>query len=347
MNLSAAGLDAIASHEGFRERAYPDPGSANGLPVTIGFGSTRWEDGSPIQLGQTVSRERAKHMMARELEAIEQTVGELVKVPLTQGQFDALCSFVYNVGAGAFKASTLLRLLNAGNTAGAADEFLRWNKNDGSVMPGLTKRREAERALFLSRADKPVSELGTPNTMSPFIIPALDMLVRAVPTIADLFKGETPSKVAERNIEAVKVIADKVIPIVLQASGQTNVQAAAEAAVADPKVAADMDAAARREYFELQRVSVKEARDFAVQYAQTKDVRTVVGRFTFLEFFTLFIVAMAAVFLGWLLHLGLLEGALLGSVVTLVVIAGFVEPRKFWLGLPAGEPPEDGPKRGQ
>lgn len=341
MNLSAAGLDAIASHEGFRERAYPDPGSSNGLPVTIGFGSTRWEDGSPIQLGQTVSRERAKHLMARELEAIEQTVGELVKVPLTQGQFDALCSFVYNVGAGAFKASSLLRMLNGGNAREAAEEFLRWNKNDGTVMPGLVKRREAERAMFLS-APPVVSPITTPDKpMSPFIIPALDMLVRAVPTIADLFKGEAPSKVAERNIDAVKVIADKVIPIVLEASGQTNVQAAAEAAVADPKVAADMDAAARREYFELQRVSVKEARDFAMQYAQTKDVRTVVGRFTFLEVLSLTLLLISSAFGSALLYLDLLKGELLGAIVMLVVVAGFSDIRRFWLGLPASEPPKD------
>ncbi len=193
--------------------------------------------------------------------------------------------------------------------------------------------------------DKPPTPIATlppaSKPMSPFVIPALDALARLVPTIADLFKGEAPSKVAERNVDVVKAIADKVIPIVVQATGAPNVQAAVEAAQADPKVASDIDAAARREYFELQRVSVREAREFAVAYAQAKDVRTVVGRFTFLEFLTLVIVAVSATLTGWLIHERLLVGELLGAVVTLVLVAGFVDVRRFWLGLPAADPPKD------
>lgn len=174
--------------------------------------------------------------------------------------------------------------------------------------------------------------------MSPFILPALDILARAVPTIAELFKGEQPSKVAERNVEAVKVIADKVIPLVVAATGAPNVQAAAEAAQADPKVAGDIDAAARREYHELSQVSLREAREFGMAYSQLKDVRTVVGNFTFIEFLSLVLLAMSAGFGIALLNLGLLKGELLGAIVMLVVVAGFVEVRKYWLGLPAPEP---------
>ena len=80
----------------------------------------------------------------------ESDVSNLVKVKLTQGQFDALVSFAYNLGARALSTSTLLQKLNAGDYTGAADEFPRWNKAGGKVLPGLTWRREAERALFLS-----------------------------------------------------------------------------------------------------------------------------------------------------------------------------------------------------
>ncbi|KQD16250.1 lysozyme [Acinetobacter baumannii] len=72
-------------------------------------------------------------------------------MPLTQNQFDALVSLAYNIGSGAFKGSTLLKLLNKGDYKGAADQFLVWNKAGGKVMKGLVRRREAERALFLKK----------------------------------------------------------------------------------------------------------------------------------------------------------------------------------------------------
>lgn len=172
-------------------------------------------------------------------------------------------------------------------------------------------------------------------TMGPFVIPALSALAQLIPTVAELFKGESPSKVAERNVDAVRAIADKVLPIVLAATGAPNAQAAVEAVQADPALATKTDDALRREYYELQRVSIKEARQFAMDYAQVKDVRTVVGRLTFLELFTLIVVALSAVMVGGMMYLGLLAGELLGAVVTMVVVAGFVDTRKFWLGLPA------------
>ncbi|WP_312069487.1 lysozyme, partial [Acinetobacter sp.] len=79
------------------------------------------------------------------------SVNNLVKVPLSQNQFDALVSLTYNIGSTAFKNSTLLKKLNAKDYAGAADQFLRWNKGGGKVLKGLVRRREAERALFLKK----------------------------------------------------------------------------------------------------------------------------------------------------------------------------------------------------
>ncbi|EBG9759466.1 lysozyme, partial [Salmonella enterica] len=92
----------------------------------------------------------AERLLKTGLVGYENDVSRLVKVKLTQGQFDALVSFAYNLGARTLSTSTLLRKLNAGDYAGAADEFLRWNKAGGKVLNGLTRRREAERALFLS-----------------------------------------------------------------------------------------------------------------------------------------------------------------------------------------------------
>ncbi|NEP37557.1 lysozyme, partial [Moorena sp. SIO3B2] len=86
----------------------------------------------------------------QDLESSESTVSNLVKVSLTDNQFSALVSFVFNIGPTAFRRSTLLRKLNHGDDQGAANEFLRWNKGGGRVLLGLSKRREAERKLFLS-----------------------------------------------------------------------------------------------------------------------------------------------------------------------------------------------------
>jgi muramidase (phage lysozyme) len=191
---------------------------------------------------------------------------------------------------------------------------------------------------------KPMAPAIAAAILSPFAKPAMDALASLIPTLADLFKGETPSKVADRNVEAFKAIADKVLPIVLSSTGAPNAQAAVEAVQADPALASKADDALRREYYELQRVSIKEARDFAVSYAQITNVRTVVGRLTFLELFTLIVVALSAVMVGGMMYLGLLTGELLGAVVTMVVVAGFVDTRKFWLGLPAPDQRSEPPK---
>lgn len=97
-----------------------------------------------------IKQETAERLLKVGLVSYESDVSRLVKVSLTQGQFDALVSFTYNLGARSLSTSTLLRKLNAGDYAGAADEFMRWNKAGGKVLNGLTRRREAERALFLS-----------------------------------------------------------------------------------------------------------------------------------------------------------------------------------------------------
>lgn len=133
-------VDLVKSFEGFFDHAYQCPAGV----WTIGYGTTKG-----VKPGDRCTHEQAEQWLADELADKAERVDELVKVAVTQNQFDALCSFSYNVGSYALEKSTLLRKLNAGDIHGAADEFPRWNKGGGKVLPGLVRRRDAERALFL------------------------------------------------------------------------------------------------------------------------------------------------------------------------------------------------------
>ena len=146
MQTSDKGIALIKQFEGCKLTAYQDSVGA----WTIGYGWTQPVDGKSIRAGMTIKQETAERLLKTGLVSYESDVSRLVKVGLTQGQFDDLVSFTYNLGARSLSTSTLLRKLNAGDYAGAADEFLRWNKAGGKVLNGLTRRREAERALFLS-----------------------------------------------------------------------------------------------------------------------------------------------------------------------------------------------------
>lgn len=135
--------EIIKQSEGLRLEAYLCPAGV----LTIGYGHT----GSDVKEGSRVSREEAENLLTRDLERFEKDILKMVKVELTQNQFDALVSFTYNVGSGALKGSTLLKKLNAGSYMEAADEFLKWTKAGGKELPGLVKRRRTERALFLEK----------------------------------------------------------------------------------------------------------------------------------------------------------------------------------------------------
>lgn len=144
MKTSQAGIDLIHSFESLRLKAYPDPGSKDGKPWTNGWGST----GPDIKEGTVWTKEQADARFAKKLAEVEADVSRAVKVPLTQGQFDALVSFTYNLGAGSLRSSTLLKMLNEGYYSNAGLQLLRWTKNDGVEMGGLVRRRKAERKLF-------------------------------------------------------------------------------------------------------------------------------------------------------------------------------------------------------
>ncbi|MDX3740344.1 lysozyme [Pseudomonas sp.] len=143
MRTSQRGLSLIKSFEGLRLQAYQD---AVGV-WTIGYGTTRG-----VNAGMKISKEQAERMLLNDVQRFEPEVERLVNVSLSQNQWDALISFTYNLGSANLESSTLLRKLNAGNYTGAADQFPRWNKAGGRVLPGLVRRRAAEQALFMEVA---------------------------------------------------------------------------------------------------------------------------------------------------------------------------------------------------
>lgn len=144
MKISDDGIALIKEFEGLRLEAYPDP-ATGGDPWTIGVGHT----GPEVQPGLVISEEEADEFLRADLAKFERCVSLAVN-DVTQHQFDACVSLAFNIGCGNFGKSTLVRKIAQGDISGAADEFLRWNKAAGRVMAGLTRRREAERALFLS-----------------------------------------------------------------------------------------------------------------------------------------------------------------------------------------------------
>lgn len=139
MKTSSNGIELIKKYEGFRANAYKCPAGK----WTIGYGHTR-----TASIGQTITEIDAEELLKSDLGVSEWAVNHYVKVPLNQNQFDALVSFVFNVGYGNFKKSTLLKLLNQGNYEVARKEFYKWRKGGGKVLPGLVKRRAAEAELF-------------------------------------------------------------------------------------------------------------------------------------------------------------------------------------------------------
>ncbi len=149
MEISQNCLDLIKKWEGLFLNAYLDP---VGIP-TIGYGTTRYPDGQVVRLGERISERNAEAYLRYECSRIAREISPLIKVPVNQNQFDALVSFAYNVGTGAFQGSTLLRKLNQGDYQGAANEFSRWvNGVVNGVfqpLPGLVSRRADEQRLFL------------------------------------------------------------------------------------------------------------------------------------------------------------------------------------------------------
>ena len=144
MKIGPQGIALIQSYEKLRLRAYkPTPDDV----WTCGWGSTKG-----VTQDTVWTQDEADARFLNDVEWVEACINQNVKVPLTQQEFDALCSLVFNIGCGAFKTSTLLRLLNASDYDGAEHEFRRWDKQAGQVLAGLTRRRADEARLFEATA---------------------------------------------------------------------------------------------------------------------------------------------------------------------------------------------------
>lgn len=144
--VSAACLVGIAGYEGYRGEAYLP--TKNDRP-TIGFGETRG-----VKPGDRTTPERALVQLLKSTEGHAEAIRQCISVPLYQHEWDAYVSLAYNIGAGSFCKSTLVRKLNEKDYGGACGEILRWDKQAGKVLPGLTKRRQAEYAMCRGVRDK-------------------------------------------------------------------------------------------------------------------------------------------------------------------------------------------------
>lgn len=167
--------------EGFRDKAYPDPGSRDGTPWTIGYGQTEI-NGVAVKKGDTISEPLAASLLQTRHERLASRILGVVKVPLSQYQLATLVSFADNVGWGSpsvpgFSTSTLLKKLNAGDYNAVPGQLARWVNNDGAKMDGLVNRRAAEIGLwakgaFVSSAPvpampgNPIKELATPENLT-------------------------------------------------------------------------------------------------------------------------------------------------------------------------------------
>ena len=146
--LSQKGLDLIKQFEGLSLTPYVCAGGIN----TIGYGNTYYTNGKKVTLKDPkITPQQAEELLKHSLSTYEKAVDSFCRDDISQSQFDALVSFAYNLGAGALQKSTLIKKVNANpKDVTIADEFLKWNKANGTVLKGLTKRRQAEADLYFS-----------------------------------------------------------------------------------------------------------------------------------------------------------------------------------------------------
>lgn len=279
MQISARGLKLIADFEGLRLKAYPDPGTGN-EPWTIGYGTTVYPDGRKVKKGDVISPEQALDYLRHDSKKFSDAVNRAVRVPLNQNQFDALVSFTYNLGEGAFNRSTLLTKINSHNYRDAADEFGKWIYAGGRILAGLVRRRNAERDLFLTPvvaeptptppeppviADPVQPEKPKKGFMAPVLAALLPSLVSLIPELAKLFGGGPKT---QQNI----ALAEKVANIVVGATNAPNLQGAVELMQTNPQLLAAAKQAVKEVWFELAEAGgggIEGARSYNLKFAES------------------------------------------------------------------------------
>lgn len=199
MRTSANGRAAIRMREGVRLKAYRDSVGV----LTIGCGHTTAAGPPTVTAGLTITEAECDAILSRDLTKFEAVINALVKVPLSQNAFDALASFVFNVGGGAFAKSTLLKRLNAGDKAGAADQFLVWNKAGGKTLQGLVNRRRAERKQFLT-PDPATTGSPAPSPSPPATVPAAEPPAR--PALTSEASGPAIAEAEQSFLDRLKAL---------------------------------------------------------------------------------------------------------------------------------------------
>jgi len=155
MRMSDQGIDALLKKfEGCKLKAYKDPVAI----WTIGYGHTSAAGAPDVTEGLTITQAEAEEILKRDLVKYEKPVADMVKVPLSQHQFDVLVDFAYNAGVGNLKSSTLLKRVNAGDFNAVPNELMKWTKAKGKELPGLVRRRRAEAEWWRDLASQPVVE---------------------------------------------------------------------------------------------------------------------------------------------------------------------------------------------
>jgi len=150
MSISRKCVDLVKQFEGLSLKAYPDP-ATGGEPITIGYGSTRYANWDKVKLGEVITLQEAERLLTDDLERRFKAVSGWFPANISQNQIDALISFCYNVGIGAYEKSTLRKKVWANhNDLSIKNEFLKWNKAGGKIMKGLSRRREAEAQLYFT-----------------------------------------------------------------------------------------------------------------------------------------------------------------------------------------------------
>jgi len=271
MLTNQAGIELIKEFEGLRLRAYLCPA---GVP-TIGYGTTVYPTGRKVQMGEQITAEQAEEYLRSDLRAFERNAESMLRVSVNENQFAALVSFSYNVGSQALQRSTMLRFINDNRFADAAGEFARWNMAAGKPLAGLTRRRAAERELFLKPVAiqplpdvgdfppmQPVAAIHTDKPMAPIVAALLPSLISAIPEVAKLF-GSGPKT------DKTAAIAQKVAETVIAATGTPNLQAAVETVQADPQMRKQATEAVQAIWYELQEIGggIGAAREFSVRAA--------------------------------------------------------------------------------
>jgi len=333
MLTNQAGIELIKEFEGLRLRAYLCPANV----PTIGYGTTVYPNGRKVQMGDQITAEQAEEYLRSDLRAFERNAESMLRVSVNENQFAALVSFSYNVGSESLRRSTMLRFINDNRFADAAGEFARWNMAAGKPLAGLTRRRAAERELFLKPVSdeiqvgdfppmQPVAAIQQPTErpMAPILAALLPSLISAIPQLAKLF-GAGPK--TDKTI----AIAEKVAQVVIDATGATNLQAAVETINADPAKRDVATQAVQAIWYELQEIGggIGAAREFSVRAsAESAAFYKMPAFWISLALLPLLYGTVYAVLTGAEGFTNELRAAIASSVVTGVLgaVAG------FWLG---------------